>query len=60
MTILLIFYVGAGLLLRVLSVPLLLGKVGPNPWYGFRVRRTLENPAALHAPRRPFALSEGG
>jgi uncharacterized membrane protein len=33
-----------GLLLIALSVPLIRGKIGPNPWYGFRVRRTLEDP----------------
>jgi uncharacterized membrane protein len=33
-----------GLLLIGLSIPLIQGKIGPNPWYGFRVRRTLENP----------------
>jgi hypothetical protein len=45
MLILLIFYVAAGLLLCGLAVPLILGKIGPNPLYGFRVQQTLENPA---------------
>jgi hypothetical protein len=48
MTILLIFYVAAGLLLAGLSVPLILQKIGPNPIYGFRVRQTLEDPAVWY------------
>jgi uncharacterized membrane protein len=43
-TYMLLMQVIPGLLLIVLSVPLIRGKVGPNPWYGFRVRRTLEDP----------------
>lgn len=38
------FYVATGGLLVVLSVPLILRLVGPNGWYGFRVKATLENP----------------
>ena len=33
-----------GLLLAGLSIPLLLNKVPPNPWYGFRTRLTLSDP----------------
>lgn len=36
--------VGTGALLSLLSVPLILRRVGPNPLYGFRVKATLENP----------------
>jgi hypothetical protein len=36
-------YAGFGLLLVGLSIPLLLDKVPPNPWYGFRVPSTLAN-----------------
>ena len=54
MTLLLGFYVAAGLLLVVLAVPLLLRKIRPNPWYGFRVRQTLDNPA-LWYPVNAFA-----
>jgi len=41
-----IFFVYAlmGLLLAGLSVPLILSKVRPNIWYGFRTRLTLDNP----------------
>ena len=44
-TTLLMMHVGSGLVLTALSFPLIRGKIGPNPWYGFRVRQTLENPA---------------
>ena len=41
--VLLILFVASGLLLAVLSVPLIFRKIPPNYWYGFRVRATLEN-----------------
>jgi uncharacterized membrane protein len=44
MTLLLALYVGSGLLLVVLAVPLIRRKVPPNGLYGFRVRQTLEHP----------------
>jgi hypothetical protein len=48
MTTLLAFYVGAGVLLSAISVPLMLRKIGPNPVYGFRVKQTLENPVVWY------------
>ena len=54
MTILVSFSVAAGLLLSGLSLPLIWRKVGPNPWYGFRVRQTLEDPAVWY-PVNAFA-----
>ncbi len=44
MTTMLAMYVIFGLLLVGLSVPLLLDKIPPNGWYGFRVPSTLYNP----------------
>lgn len=44
MTTMLAMYVLFGLLLIGLSIPLLLDKVPPNGWYGFRVPSTLYNP----------------
>lgn len=41
MTTLLVLYVIFGTLLTLLGVPLLLGKIPPNGWYGFRVPSTL-------------------
>ena len=49
MATLLALYVGAGLLLSVLAVPLIRRKIGPNDWYGFRVRRTLADPDTWYA-----------
>jgi hypothetical protein len=43
-----ILFTCSGLLLAAISIPLILGKIGPNPWYGFRVRKTLENPAVWY------------
>lgn len=52
---LLFVYVGGGIGLALLSLPLLAGKVKPNPYYGFRVPQTLENPALWYATNRYFA-----
>jgi uncharacterized membrane protein len=48
MATLLILFVSSGLLLAALSVPLILRKISPNPLYGFRVKRTLEDPAVWY------------
>jgi hypothetical protein len=34
----------SGFLLAALSVPMIMGKIPPNGLYGFRVRKTMENP----------------
>src|SRR5207249_12060889 len=44
MTLLLILFLVSGAILIGISIPLMQGRVGPNRWYGFRVRRTLEDP----------------
>jgi hypothetical protein len=44
LTILLVMFMAAGLLLSAISIPLVLRKIGPNPVSGFRVKRTLEDP----------------
>ena len=49
MEILLLLFVCSGLILVGLSIPLIMGKIGPNPWYGFRVKRTLSDPAVWYA-----------
>jgi len=38
-------YVAFGLLLILMSVPFLAQKIKPNPFYGFRTARTLNDPA---------------
>lgn len=43
--VLLILFVGGGAMLIAISIPLIQGRIGPNRWYGFRVRQTLENPS---------------
>src|SRR5271168_3212688 len=45
---LLLFCVFSGLLLAAISIPLVLQKIGPNPWYGFRVKKTLDDPAVWY------------
>lgn len=49
MATLLALYVGAGLLLSVLAVPLIRRKIGPNAWYGFRVSQTFADPEIWYA-----------
>jgi len=44
MRILLVMNVCTGALLCLISVPLILRWIGPNLFYGFRVRATLKNP----------------
>lgn len=41
---LLYLYVGSGLVLTLISLPLIAGKIKPNTLYGFRVPATLDNP----------------
>jgi uncharacterized membrane protein len=56
-----LFFVGLGLLLIGLAVPLILGKVGPNTVYGFRTEKTLSSPeiwrAANHAAGVDLAIA---
>jgi len=49
---LVIIYVAGGLLLTAFSIPLVLGKIPPNGLYGFRVKKTLENPDAWYPANR--------
>lgn len=44
MTILMYMFFFSGLLLAGLSIPMILGKIPPNGLYGFRVKKTMENP----------------
>ena len=46
---LLIVFIASGLLMSSLALPLMWRKVPPNHWYGFRVRRTLEDEAVWYA-----------
>jgi hypothetical protein len=40
-----LMFAGSGLLLIGLSIPLIQRRIKPNYWYGFRTRRTLNDPA---------------
>ena len=44
MTILMYLSLFSGAFLAALSVPMIMGKIPPNGLYGFRVRKTMENP----------------
>ena len=49
MSMMLIMFIPTGLLLVVLSVPMICRWIKPNGLYGFRVKRTLENPEIWYA-----------
>ena len=53
---LLIPYLIIGSALVVLSIPLIRQRIAPNRWYGFRVRRTLEDPKVWYAVNRYSAF----
>ena len=44
MIILVFLFLFSGMFLAVLSIPLILGKITPNGFYGFQVRKTIEDP----------------
>jgi uncharacterized membrane protein len=52
MSILLATFSIGGLLLSAISVPLILGRIKPNGLYGFRVRKTMENPEIWYPVNR--------
>lgn len=47
-------HVIAGMLLAGLALPLIAGRIPPNPWYGFRTPRTLRDPAVWY-PANAYA-----
>jgi hypothetical protein len=63
MATLMVLFTASGLLLAALNVPLILRKIGPNPLYGFWVKRILEDPTAwypvnAYAAKRRHPASE--
>lgn len=44
MILLMLLFLCSGLFLAGISIPLILGKIPPNGLYGFRVKKTMENP----------------
>lgn len=55
MKFLLILFLVSGGLLVLLSLPLLNNQIKPNGLYGFRVKKTLENPSVWYAVNQHFA-----
>jgi len=49
---LMIVFVGGAILLTGLAVPMWLGCLRPNSWYGFRVGQTLKDPLLWNAVNR--------
>lgn len=47
-----VFYSLAGLLFVVVSLPLILERVGPNRWYGLRVEKTLADERIWYAANK--------
>lgn len=56
MTPLFFLFTASGLLVTILGFPLLLKKVKPNPWYGFRTGRTLADPRVWYAVNQHAAV----
>ncbi len=55
MTTMLIMYVVFGMLLIGLAIPLMMDKIPPNSWYGFRVPSTLSDPVRWYKANRFIA-----
>lgn len=47
-----LLYAGTGVLFIALSIPLIMGRVKPNHWYGFRFAVTLNNPRIWYPANR--------
>jgi hypothetical protein len=54
MRLLILLFAGFNVLLIALSVPMIQGRVKPNPWYGFRIPLTLNN-ADIWYPANRYA-----
>ncbi len=50
-----VMYLVFGGLLMALAIPLWLGKISPNPWYGVRVPSTLRDPVVWYKTNRRVA-----
>ncbi|OQA00552.1 MAG: hypothetical protein BWY69_01675 [Planctomycetes bacterium ADurb.Bin401] len=44
-----------GLLIIVISIPLIFNKIRPNPWYGFRTPKTMSKPEIWYKANRYMA-----
>jgi hypothetical protein len=54
-TLIFALYLCVGGVLCLISLPLILGMVGPNPFYGLRVKRTLDDPDVWYPANRMAA-----
>lgn len=54
MSTLLVMYLVGGVGLTLIALPLALRKIKPNPYYGFRVQTTLEDPEIWYAVNEHF------
>jgi hypothetical protein len=52
---LLYLYVGSSVFLTLIALPLIARKVKPNPFYGFRIQQTLEDPEVWYETNQYFA-----
>ena len=52
---LLYLYVGSSIFLMLISLPLIARKIKPNPFYGFRIQQTLEDPLVWYETNQYFA-----
>lgn len=52
---LLFLFVGIGLLSIIIALPLIMRLIKPNPFYGFRIQRTLEDPQVWYSVNEYFA-----
>jgi hypothetical protein len=49
MIVLMLLFLFSGLFLAAISIPMILGKIPPNGLYGFRVKKTMDNPEIWYA-----------
>ena len=57
----LFLYVGSSIFMALISLPLIARKIKPNPFYGFRVQQTLDDPQVWYetnqySAKRLFAV----
>ena len=55
MQVLLYLYILSSLLLVIFSLPLIARKIKPNPFYGFRIQQTLDDPEVWYETNQYFA-----
>jgi hypothetical protein len=51
----LFLYVGSSVFLAFISLPLIARKIKPNPFYGFRIQQTLDDPEVWYETNQYFA-----